>query len=63
MSKLWIERNLENSYICELTSIPGKYKVNNTIMVPIKKPSGKVVAVLEVNKSIIVSLIDWIDKQ
>ena len=48
----FLERNMKNSFICELTnqSVPNeKYKVDNTLILPIKNANGKVLAVLEVS--------------
>jgi len=39
---------MNNSYICELTSTSGKYKVDNTLILPIKRSSGKIAGVIEV---------------
>ena len=39
---------MKNSYICELTSTTGKYKVDNTLILPIKKNNGKIAGAIEV---------------
>jgi len=42
---------MKNSYICELTSTSGKYKVDNTLILPIKRANGRVAGAIEVNFS------------
>lgn len=42
---------MKNSYICELTSTSGKYKVDNTLILPIKRANGRVAGAIEVNNS------------
>ena len=44
-----LERHMKNSYICELTSTSGKYKVDNTLILPIKRANGRVAGAIEVN--------------
>lgn len=40
---------MKNSYICELTSATGKLQVDNTLLIPIKRPNGRVIGALEVS--------------
>jgi hypothetical protein len=41
---------MTNNIICELTMPEGKYKVDNTLVIPVKNNHDKIVAILEVTE-------------
>jgi len=40
---------MDKTFVCELASGGGKYRPNNTKLIPLKRLNGNVVGVLEVN--------------